>query len=559
MKIFFRNRATRATSLLVICSVGHNYVSAINDPNCEEPETRAQCMKTSANCVWKNEVCERECGYGKLDDERYALGCVRCSNHWRDTCEECPWISPDTKNKSWCVTGDCSWNSKEEECKDAKTQCVSGGKKEKISSCSKCCVVCEETDCGSDECELNGVEDEVKLCREKLTEPNARIASVYMKYNDPTAEDEADQQDFIPHNLISIVKLKSKSDTTSFKVVANDFGYAAIQQIDANTGAIIFSIFDSKHQCSSNTLEDRKKCKPESLAYTTLKGKGAESSIVTGETGASKLIIKKSDFPKLDVEYHFSWHSWASDDGKQVNHRLYYWENGLVEWELIGEHTVSTLKQNASPVDWWHHSSSCSIENWTQSKNDELREAHYGPTLLYHGAVKRYVTSGIFEYTKDFKENSRYVNAKMRKNSHNDNYLAVLKTGAGVERKFKFGTCTGKCEDGRRNLEEDNRDYLEEDSRDYIGYGSGDESGDESGDGTGDTIDPILEFEKRMLCLNEAGTTVGRKSRAEQKRAIKEIKRCLDKNFCPKKSKSTKSCKSGKVSKVDKRGRPDKD
>jgi len=324
---------------------------------------------------------------------------VSCGAHYAPSCADCP----QGNGAAWC-NGDCKWINNQ--CQlDAK---LCGDTGPSVVSCSQC---------PNGEYGCNGNGDcawmtNTNLCRDKFAD-DIRTASVHLIYSKPP---EVSQPAWWFQRVIP----KALSDATYMSSNVYDFGYGGIQQVDSNTGRVIFSLWDQ-----GGCDQDVGNCNPEDLAKTTACGTGVTCTGFGGEGTGRKSYFDTNQIPNTDEEYFFVTQAKYLGN-KRMEHTGYFYSSALGGWKLLSRIEVST--NNAGK--WWISGLYSFVEQWAAIKTTEDRAALFGPSYMANSDGQNFhqIRSGWFDFGT--LENHERVNAWQA--GADEEYAIGIETGGNA-------------------------------------------------------------------------------------------------------------------------------
>jgi len=303
---------------------------------------------------------------------------VSCGGHRAKTCAECP----GPKNiGGWC-NGDCQWRSNE--CLDRPDPVVSCGGDIPAKSCDKCPR--GGSGCGFTDCVWHTWTD---LCRDAFSD-NVRTASVHLNQISPLARPAWWFQRVVPVSLAS---------ATYFSTNKHSFGYGGIQEVDASTGRVLFSLWD-QGGCDQDVDPE---CNDEDKAKTVACGTGVDCPEFGGEGTGRKSQYDRKPF-EIGTAYYFVTQA-VYLGNRRMEYTGYFYEDS--RWRLLSRIQVSTNKSE----EWWIKGTNSFVEQWTADETTRNRAALFGPSYFAD------VDGTNFEQVKNAKfshgtlENHEHVNA----------------------------------------------------------------------------------------------------------------------------------------------------
>mmetsp|Transcript_26429 Transcript_26429/g.30436 ORF Transcript_26429/g.30436 Transcript_26429/m.30436 type:complete len:264 (-) Transcript_26429:352-1143(-) len=209
---------------------------------------------------------------------------VSCGGHSAATCAECPMGN----GAAWC-NGDCAWDFAIGQCTGQSVQRGNGSTANKCAECPS-----ETTGCSSTDCSWH---PHTNLCRDAFSD-EIRTASVHLNYDKPSVTVLAE-----PAWWFQRVIPTASADATYFATNGHRFGYGGIQQVNANIGRVLFSLWD-QGGCDQDVDPN---CNEENLATTIACGTGVTCTGFGGEgTGRKSMLdLGGGVFPQVDQEYFF--------------------------------------------------------------------------------------------------------------------------------------------------------------------------------------------------------------------------------------------------------------
>lgn len=329
---------------------------------------------------------------------------VSCGGHFASTCDDCP----QGNGAAWC-NGDCQWENNQCTAKPQKI-CGDGTFADKCSECPS-----NQGACSSDDCAWH---PHTSLCRDAFSN-DVRTASVHLNYSPPVEDAAWWFQRVIP---------TASADASYFSSNGHRYGYGGIQQVDENTGKVLFSLWD---QGGCDTDVDPN-CNEEDMAKTIACGDGVTCSDFGGEgTGRkSYLTINNKGFPKIGEDYYFVTQAAYLGDRK-MQYTGYFYMNG--EWNLLSRIQVST---NANE-EWSLEGLYSFVEQWTEVDTLSERSALYGPSFMAKTNGKNFVQVDAARFSHGTLENHEHVSAWQA--GANKDFAVGIATGGDVEREAVRG------------------------------------------------------------------------------------------------------------------------
>jgi hypothetical protein len=214
----------------------------------------------------------------------------------------------------------------------------------------------------------------------------------------------------------------ASADASYFSSNGHRFGYGGIQQVNANTGLVIFSLWD-QGGCDQDVDPN---CNNDDIATTIACGNGVTCTDFGGEgTGRkSYFTIQNKGFPKIDEEYYFVTQAAYLGDRK-MQYTGYFFMDG--EWRLLSRIQVST---NAYE-EWSLGGLYSFVEQWTAVDTLSERSALYGPSFMAETDGKNFVQVNSATFTHGTVENHEHVNAWQEEGNGG---AVGIATGGDVER-----------------------------------------------------------------------------------------------------------------------------
>jgi len=227
------------------------------------------------------------------------------------------------------------------------------------------------------------------LCRDAFSD-DVRTASVHLNYPAPISKPAWWFQRVVP---------LATAPATYFATSVHDFGYGGIQQVDANTGRVIFSLWD-QGGCDTDINPN---CDPDDMAQTVACGEGVTCEDFGGEGTGRKSYYDREPF-QIGVSYYFVTQA-VYLGNKRMEYTGYFFEEG--RWRLLSRIQVSTN----SNEQWWLKGLYSFVEQWSEIDTTSDREAAFGPSYMAdeNGNDFRQIERGSF--THGTLENHERVNA----------------------------------------------------------------------------------------------------------------------------------------------------
>jgi len=235
-----------------------------------------------------------------------------------------------------------------------------------------------------------------------------------------------------------------------------DFGYGGVQQVDWNTGRVIFSLWDQ-----GGCDQDKGNCNPDDMAKTVACGSGVICTGFGGEGTGRKSYFDTSLLPNTDEEYYFVTQAKYLGNNR-MEHTGYFYASALGGWKLLSRIEVSTNNNQK----WWLSGLYSFVEQWDAIKTTEDRAALFGPSYMAdeNGQDFYQIRSGTFNHGT--LENHEHVNAWQA--GDEDKYAIGIETG---------GTCIPTVPKGQ--------------SFDYVLM---------------DPYEILKQFKQKIPCLKDAST-----------------------------------------------------
>lgn len=208
------------------------------------------------------------------------------------------------------------------------------------------------------------------------------------------------------------------ADVTYFASNGHRFGYGGIQQVDSNTGRVIFSVWD-QGGCDQDVDPN---CSPDNIAQFTACGEGVTCTSFGGEgTGRKSYFDILGSFPIVGEEYYFVTQAEYLGN-RRMEYTGYFFMGG--SWRLLSRIQVSTNVNE----EWWLGGLYSFVEQWTTvDTTTKDRSALYGPSFLASSDGSNLVQINTATFTHGTLENHEHVNAWQ----------------AGAEQDYAVGIATG--------------------------------------------------------------------------------------------------------------------
>lgn len=334
---------------------------------------------------------------------------VLCGGHYAATCQDCPKGSNgEWFGAVWC-NGECVWDGSSNQCLPDNKDCGDGFR---ATSCSECS---QSSPCSSADCTWH---TQTSLCRDAFSD-DIRTASVHLVYNPPISQPAWWFQKVVP---------VATEDATYFSTSQHSYGYGGIQQVDANTGRVIFSLWD-QGGCDQDVDPD---CDPANLAQTVVCGDGVSCTGFGGEgTGRKSYFdVLGGGFPAVDQEYYFVSQA-AYLGNRRMEYTGYFYLNGT--WRLLSRIQVSTNVNE----EWWHRGLVSFVEQWTNVDTTKDRGALFGPSYLAETDGQELVQIDSAWFSHGTLENHERVNAWQAGPEYD--YAIGIETGGNAEPEVTYG------------------------------------------------------------------------------------------------------------------------
>jgi len=304
---------------------------------------------------------------------------VSCGGHSAETCAKCPYNeSGNYMGKGWC-NGECHWGNNE--CLDPVVSC---GGDTKARSCDKC--PSGESGCGTTDCAWHTWTD---LCRDAFSD-NVRTASVHLNQISPLARPAWWFQRVVPVSSASV---------TYFSTNGHSFGYGGIQEVDASTGRVLFSLWD-QGGCDQDVDP---KCNDEDKAKTVACGTGVDCLDFNGEGTGRKSQYDRKPF-EIDTAYYFVTQA-VYLGNRRMEYTGYFYEDS--RWRLLSRIQVSTNKSE----EWWIKETHSFVEQWAAQETTRNRAALFGPSYLADVDGTNFQQVKTARFSHGTLENHEHVNA----------------------------------------------------------------------------------------------------------------------------------------------------
>ena len=217
----------------------------------------------------------------------------------------------------------------------------------------------------------------------------------------------------------------ASAPATYFATSSHDFGYGGIQEMEDNTGRVIFSLWD-QGGCDTDINPN---CDPDDLAQIVACGEGVTCTGFGGEETGRKSYYNREPF-QLSESYYFMTQATYLGNSR-MEYTGYFYENG--HWRLLSRIQVSTNSSN----QWWLKGLYSFVEQWTEIETTSDRAALFGPSYMANKDGSNFQQIKFADFSHGTIENHEHVNA-WEQNLNGISAVGIA-TGGDVEQEALYG------------------------------------------------------------------------------------------------------------------------